>query len=393
MLLLLAACASIGTPDGGPYDETPPVFLHSTPAANSLNNKEQNIVLEFDEFIKLQNAYEKIVVSPPQIQQPEIKASGKRITIELFDSLKPNTTYTVDFNDAVVDNNEGNPLEAFSYVFSTGDIVDTLGISGTVLNAEDLEPIKGIIVGIHSDLSDTIISKKPFERVSRTDSRGRFNMRGLAPGKYRLYALADANGNFIYDQKSEKIAYFDSLIMPYATSAWRNDTVWHDSLTIDTIRRIKYTRLQPDDIVLRAFNVPLKQQYLVKNPREKHNSFKLFFAAPLDTLPQIDGLNFNTDDAFVVESNATKDTLVYWLKDSTIYNRDTLTIAVTYPVPDSLENYHPQSDTITLVPRKSRARILEEERKAYEEKEKEFQKSQRKRKDYDKENPPKIISF
>lgn len=391
MLLLLAACASIGTPDGGPYDETPPVFLHSTPAANSLNNKEQNIVLEFDEFIKLQNAYEKIVVSPPQIQQPEIKASGKRITIELFDSLKPNTTYTVDFNDAVVDNNEGNPLEAFSYVFSTGDIVDTLGISGTVLNAEDLEPIKGIIVGIHSDLSDTIISKKPFERISRTDSRGRFNMRGLAPGKYRLYALADANGNFIYDQKSEKIAYFDSLIMPYATSAWRNDTVWHDSLTIDTIRRIKYTRLQPDDIVLRAFNVPLKQQYLVKNPREKHNSFKLFFAAPLDTLPQIDGLNFNADDAFVVESNATKDTLVYWLKDSTIYNRDTLTIAVTYPVPDSLENYHPQSDTITLVPRKSRARILEEERKAYEEKEKEFQKSQRKRKDYDKENPPKYI--
>ena len=391
MLLLLAACASMGTPDGGPYDETPPVFLASTPAANSSNANEQEIVLEFDEIIKLQNAYEKIVVSPPQIQQPEIKANGRRITVELFDTLKAATTYTIDFNDAIVDNNEGNPLEAFSFVFSTGDRVDTLGISGTVLNAEDLEPIKGILVGVHSDLSDSAVTKKPFDRISRTDSRGRFHMRGLAPGKYRVYALADANGNYIFDQKSERIAYLDSLVQPYATAAWRNDTVWHDSLTIDTIRRVAYTRLCPDNIVLRAFNVPFKQQYLVKNPREKHNSFKLFFAAPLDTFPQVKGLNFDSKNAFVIESNATKDTLIYWLTDSTIYNRDTLTVSVTYPVPDSLEVYHPRCDTITLVPRKSRAKILEEQRKEFEEKEKVFVKSMRKSKEYDKENPPKYI--
>ena len=391
MLLLLAACASMGTPDGGPYDETSPVFLSSTPQANALNVKESKITLEFDEYVNLKNAYEKIVVSPPQMQQPEIKVNGKRITVELFDTLKPSTTYTIDFNDAIVDNNEGNPLEAFSFVFSTGESVDTLGVSGTVLDASNLEPIKGILVGLHSDHSDSAFVKKPFERISRTDSRGRFTMRGVAPGKYRVYALADANGNYRYDQKSEKIAFLDSLVVPFAVPAWRNDTIWHDSITIDTVKRVEYMRLGPDDIVLRAFNVPISMQYLVKSPREQHKRFNLYFAAPLDTLPIVRGLDFDSSDAFVIEKNATNDTLTYWLKDSLVYYRDTLTVEVTYPVLDSLENMVPRADTLRLVPRKSRAKVLEEERRIYEENEKDFLKSARRRKDFDKDNPPKYI--
>ena len=389
--LLAAACASMGTPDGGPYDEAPPIFLTSTPASNATNASENKITLEFDEFIKLQNAYEKIVVSPPQMQQPEIKANGKRITVELLDSLKPSTTYTIDFNDAIADNNESNALEAFSFVFSTGATVDTLGVSGTVLEASNLEPIKGILVGIHSDLSDSAFRTKPFDRISRTDSRGRFTMRGMAPGKYRIYALADANGNYRFDQKSEKIAYLDSLIIPYATPSWRYDTIWHDSTTVDSIKRVPYIRLQPDNIVLRAFQVPLKQQYLVKNPREKHNSFKLFFSEAADTLPTIRGLDFDADDAFVVENNVTNDTILYWIKDSTIYNRDTLTVEVTYMSPDSMEIYHPRSDTVRLIPRKSRARVLAEEKQKFEEEEKAFLKAARREKGYDKNNPPKYI--
>lgn len=389
--LLAAACASMGTPDGGPYDEAPPIFLTSTPASNATNASENKITLEFDEFIKLQNAYEKIVVSPPQMQQPEIKANGKRITVELLDSLKPSTTYTIDFNDAIADNNESNALEAFSFVFSTGATVDTLGVSGTVLEASNLEPIKGILVGIHSDLSDSAFRTKPFDRISRTDSRGRFTMRGMAPGKYRIYALADANGNYRFDQKSEKIAYLDSLIIPYATPSWRYDTIWHDSTSVDSIKRVPYIRLQPDNIVLRAFQVPLKQQYLVKNPREKHNSFKLFFSEAADTLPTIRGLDFEADDAFVVENNVTNDTILYWIKDSTIYNRDTLTVEVTYMSPDSMEIYHPRSDTVRLIPRKSRARVLAEEKQKFEEEEKAFLKAARREKGYDKNNPPKYI--
>ena len=155
LLILLTACASIGNPDGGPYDEEAPIFVSSTPQAYATAVKDGKIVLEFNENIKLEKAFEKVVVSPPQLEMPEIKYSGKRITIQLLDTLKPNTTYSVDFNDAVVDNNEGNPLENFAFVFSTGDNVDTLAVSGTVLDASNLEPIKGMLVGAYKAGSDT----------------------------------------------------------------------------------------------------------------------------------------------------------------------------------------------------------------------------------------------
>ena len=128
---LLLACASIGRPDGGPYDEDPPVLVSSAPLPYSVNISKKRIILNFDENIKLQNAFEKVVISPPQIEMPEIKAAAKRVTVELLDSLIPNTTYSIDFNDAIVDNNEGNPLENFSFVFSTGEQVDTFAVSGT----------------------------------------------------------------------------------------------------------------------------------------------------------------------------------------------------------------------------------------------------------------------
>ena len=188
-VVMVAACASIGSPDGGPYDETPPLFLGSTPAPMALGVKDKRVTLEFDEYVKIEKAAEKVVISPPQITQPIIKTNGKKIVVQLEDSLKAATTYSIDFNDAIVDNNEGNPLGNFALSFSTGDKIDTLAVSGTVLNASNLEPIKGILVGLHSNLADTAFTAKAFERVSRTDADGRFTIRGIAPGSYRAYAL------------------------------------------------------------------------------------------------------------------------------------------------------------------------------------------------------------
>lgn len=390
-LLLLVACASIGTPDGGPYDEEPPVFLSSLPAMNSVNTTEKKIVLEFDENIKLENAFEKIVVSPPQMEMPEVKYNGKRITIELYDSLKPNTTYSVDFNDAVVDNNESNPLENFSFVFSTGESVDTLAVSGTVLNASDLEPVKGMLVGIYTAGDDSAFYKRPFERVSRTDSRGRFTIKGLAPGNYRVYALSDANQNYRFDQKSEKIAFLESVISPYATPDVRTDTIWRDSVTVDSLRYVPYIRFRPDDIILRSFEEEFYSQYLLKSTRKEHNSFTLFFADSNDSMPVVKGLNFDDKDAFVVEASEKMDTLLYWIKDTTIYHKDTLELSVTYKVTDSVGNFIPRCDTLYLAPRKSFARVLEEELEAYEKAKKNFQKNSRKRPDYDENNPPEYI--
>ena len=145
-ILVLAACASIGSPDGGAYDETPPKVVKCQPANMSVNNREKKLTLTFDEFIVLENASEKVVVSPPQKEMPEIRTSGKKIHITLNDSLKKNTTYTVDFSDAIVDNNEGNPMGNFTYAFSTGAEIDTMEVSGTLLEAENLEPIKGMLV-------------------------------------------------------------------------------------------------------------------------------------------------------------------------------------------------------------------------------------------------------
>lgn len=390
-MLLLAACASIGTPDGGPYDEEPPVFVSSVPAMNGINVTDKKFIIEFDENIKLDNAFEKVVVSPPQMEMPEIKYNAKRITVELFDTLKPNTTYSIDFNDAVVDNNESNPLENFAFVFSTGEKIDTFAVSGTVLNAEDLEPIKGILVGTYTAGDDSAFYKRPFERVSRTDSRGRFTVKGLAPGNYRIYALADANQNYRFDQKSEKIAFLDTEISPFATPDMRADTIWRDSVTVDTIHHIPYMRFRPDDIVLRAFNETFYSQYLVKSQRKEHNSFTIFFADRNDTLPVIKGLNFDEKNAFVVEPSENNDTILYWIKDTAIYHKDTLLLSATYNVLDSAGMMVPCCDTLYLSPRKSRAKVLEEEQEASEKAKKAFLKNAKKRDDYDENNPPEYI--
>lgn len=391
VVAMLAACASMGTPDGGPFDEDPPVFVGGIPAPNATGVTDGKVVLEFDENIKLENAFEKVVISPPQFEQPQIKYSGKRITVQLYDSLIPNTTYSIDFNDAVVDNNEGNPLENFAYVFSTGTSVDTLAVSGTVLNAEDLEPIKGIMVGLHSLMSDTAFTKLPFERVARTDSRGRFSIKGLAPGKYRLYALADANGNYLYDQKSETLAFLETVVSPSAIRAMRNDTIWRDSITVDTVRVVEYTRNLPDDIVLRAFKEPFYTQYLMKYPRDEHSNFTMYFAAPNSELPKVKGLNFDDTDAYVLEANATMDTLRYWFKDTTVYYKDTLELAVTYNVLDSLQQPVSRTDTLYISSKRSREAVIKAEAEKYAKEEKRFLKRVSKLPDYDENNPPAYV--
>lgn len=391
VVAMLAACASMGTPDGGPFDEDPPVFVGGIPAPNATGVTDGKVVLEFDENIKLENAFEKVVISPPQFEQPQIKYSGKRITVQLYDSLIPNTTYSIDFNDAVVDNNEGNPLENFAYVFSTGTSVDTLAVSGTVLNAEDLEPIKGIMVGLHSLMSDTAFTKLPFERVARTDSRGRFSIKGLAPGKYRLYALADANGNYLYDQKSETLAFMETEVSPSAIRAMRNDTIWRDSITVDTVRAVEYTRNLPDDIVLRAFKEPFYTQYLMKYPRDEHSNFTMYFAAPNSELPKVKGLNFDDTDAYVLEANATMDTLRYWFKDTTVYYKDTLELAVTYNVLDSLQQPVPRTDTLYISSKRSREAVIKAEAEKFAKEEKRFLKRASKLPDYDENNPPAYV--
>ena len=378
----------MGTPDGGPYDEMPPKFVGSTPSLRAVNAKSKKFELEFDEFIKLEKASEKVIISPPQLEQPEIKVVGKKVVGELFDALKDSTTYTIDFSDAIVDNNEGNPMGHFTYSFSTGAVIDTMEVSGTVLNAADLEPIKGIQVGLHKNLNDSALTTLPFDRVSRTDSRGHFSIRGVAPGKYRIYALMDGNQNYLFDSKTEAIAFSDSIIIPSMMPATRQDTLWKDTLTIDTIKAVNYTRYLPDDIILRAFKEENPRQYFVGSQRDKENHFVLKFSARADSLPTLTGLNFDAKDAFVVESNERNDSICYWIKDSLLCQRDTLVMQMDYLFTDSLNQLVPKTDTIYLANKLTRAQREKLAQKAAEEKEKERKKKEKKGEKIEPESIP-----
>lgn len=383
----LYSCASVGRIEGGPIDETPPHFIAGNPAPGALHTKKNKISIEFDEFIKLDKPNEKVVISPPQVQQPEIKASGKKVVITLQDTLKANTTYTFDFGDAIQDNNEGNPLENFSYSFSTGQNLDSMAVAGTVLNAANLEPVKGMLVGLHANLEDSAFTKLPFERVGRTDSRGRFSIRGVAPGKYRIYALQDADQNFAFSQPSEILAFNDSIIIPSMEERLRQDTTWVDSLTVDTIVERKFTYFLPDDVLLRSFKEQYFSQRFIKAERLTPEKFSLYFSAPADTLPLLKGLNFDEQDAFIIEQTTGRnDTIHYWIKDSLIYKQDSLKLSMTYLAPDSLKRLVPRTDTLNILPKLSYAKQQKQKEEA-KEKERKDREKKKKKSDKDKEEP------
>ena len=367
-ILLFYACANIATPTGGLYDVDPPKVVKATPDFNSLNNSNTKIEILFDENIKIEKPMDKVIIAPPQQKFPIIKAQGKKAIVELEDELLPNTTYTIDFTDAIVDNNEGNTLENFSYSFSTGDHIDTLAISGTVLKAENLEPAQGIYVGVHSNLNDTAFTNLPFERISRTDSRGKFTIKGIAEGEYKIYALNDLNRSYSYDNPQEEIAFLDSIFIPSSEPAVRNDTVFLDSLTIDTIHEVKYTRFIPDNILLRSFESGFQRQYLQKHERNLDHKLELFFAAPtqaaqftlLEPLP-------SSDKWFVKESSATNDSVSIWITDSLVYNADTVKLKVDYLRTDSLNNHVLNKDTLSFTMRGRKVEEAKPEKEGEEE--------------------------
>ncbi|MDE6143391.1 MAG: Ig-like domain-containing protein, partial [Muribaculaceae bacterium] len=225
-LSLMASCASIGNPSGGPRDEEPPRFVRANPAPGAVNVSRDRIDIEFDEIVNVKDAFSKVVVSPVSKSTPRVSSLGRRVTVQFTDTLQPNTTYTVDFSNAIEDNNEGNKLQGFTYSFSTGPQIDTLQISGMVLSADALEPQQGMLVGIYSNLSDTAFSTLPFERIAKTDDRGRFSIKGVAPGKYRIFALADVDNDYRRANPEEAMAFYDFTVSPTAERVEATDTVY-----------------------------------------------------------------------------------------------------------------------------------------------------------------------
>lgn len=392
--LIVAGCARMGSPDGGWYDETPPRVIGANPAEGAVNVKAKQFYVDFNEFIKIENASENVIVSPPQTEAPEIKSQGKRISIKLVDSLKANTTYTIDFSSSISDNNEGNPLGNYTYTFSTGNRIDTLEVAGYVINAENLEPVKGILVGLYDNLSDSAFCKLPMLRVARTDSRGHFIVRGVAPGRYHIFALQDQDGDYRYGQRSEMIGFSDQIIEPTFKDDIRQDTLWKDSLRIMSIDRVHYTHFLPDDVCLRAFNATISTRYLLKSERPDPRYLLLNYSYPDSVLPTIKGLNFDATDAFLIERPvAGKDSLLYWLRDTALVNQDTLRLSVTTSITDTLGVLRQQTDTLEFLSKVSYARRLKEQQKKIEEWQKDQEKKKKRGEPYDSIMPPEALAL
>ena len=392
-LLAVSACARMGSPDGGWYDETPPRVVSSSPQDKGVNVKTRKITINFNEFIKIEDAQNKVIVSPPQLEQAEIKAAGKRIIVELKDTLKDSTTYTVDFSDAITDNNEGNAMGSYTFSFSTGDQIDTLEVSGYCLNAENLEPIKGMLVGLYPyDAPDSIFRKEPMVRVSRTNGAGQFTIKGVASGQYRAFALQDADGDYVLSQKSEMLGFSHEKLEPSWKPDTRPDTIWRDSLHIQDIKSIGYTHFLPDDVTLLCFQEPVTDRSLLKLERNEPNKMGLFFTYGSDSLPRLRGLNFDSDSAFVVEPSEKKDTIFYWIADTTLVNQDTLEIELAYLMTDTLGKLVEQVDTVQALAKVSYEKRMKEKMKELEKWRKNQEKKKKKGEPYDSIMPTKPLA-
>lgn len=362
---LLASCASIGNPSGGPRDEEPPRFVRANPAPGSVNVTRDRIDIEFDEIVNVKDAFSKVVVSPVSKSVPRVSSLGKRVSVQFTDTLLPNTTYTVDFANAIEDNNEGNKLQGFTYSFSTGPQIDTLQISGMVLSADGLEPQQGMLVGIHSNLSDTAFATLPLERIAKTDDRGRFSIKGVAPGTYRIFALADVDNDYKRANPEEAMAFYDFTVSPTAERVEATDTVF-DLATgaVDTVISRQRTRFLPNDILLRSFESDYKTQFLQNYQRVDSTKVKMIFNAPSDSLPRLDIVDMpGYKDWWVLESSERNDTLTYWMLPPTLVATDSLRMAVTYLRTDSTRNLSAVTDTLKFFTERPKAPKKKKEKK------------------------------
>ena len=352
------SCANIGNPSGGPIDKTPPIFMRSNPTPNAVNVKDRKIEIFFDEIVTLKDPSTKIIVSPAQTEMPRMSALGRKVTVELVDSLLPNTTYTIDFSNSIQDNNEGNAIDNFAFAFSTGSVIDSMRVSGYVLDSRTLEPMQSVVVGLQSNLADSAFHKEKLQRVALTNDRGQFTIRNVSPGSYHIFALKDLDRDYKFGNPTEDIAFLDSIIVPSIGSREAADTVYNDLNEIDTIMRATRPAYFPNDILLSMFNEDRKSQYLANNLRVDSTRISLTFAAASDTLPSLSivGRNDVPDQWYTLERSQTNDTLTYWIRPPHLVSADTLIVATTYLRTDTASNLSWGTDTLKFTFQRQKAK-------------------------------------
>lgn len=323
--LLIVNCANRGRPSGGEKDVTPPEIVKSEPENFSVNFNEKEITISFNEYIKIKNIQKQLIISPPMDPEPSVNPQGsasKEITIKIYDTLLPNTTYAFNFGESIVDNNEGNPYPFYKYVFSTGSYIDSLSLKGRVVdatnrNADDF--ISVMLYEVDSTFTDSLIYKKRPKYITNTlDSTTNFQLDNLKAGKYLMVALKDKNSNYTFQQKDDKIGYLKSYI----------------TIPNDTIYELKLFNEEIDFKATRPKQIAGQKIAFGYEGDSKNMSIKLISDSPSDFENRI-------------TKEKDKDSLNYWFKpkievDSLLFlvgknkELDTLTVRIRDMERDSL---------------------------------------------------------
>lgn len=339
----LFRCANVMAPTGGPRDLTPPKIVQASPPNHSVKFTGNKFSITFDEFVKLDKINQQLLISPPMTKMPDFKLRKKTLTVRFNEPLKKNTTYSVFFGDAIEDVTEGNPLHNFTYVFSTGNSVDSMSLRGEVLDAENLKPEDGVYVMLYKNNNDTVpldsmpLLVKPYY-LSKTNKQGKFFFSGLADTAYLIFALKDENYSLTFDQPGEKIAFLDSLVRPQFRPVPKIDSVLLDTLTknmrsdsaqmvadslwkrADSLANEKLT-----DYQLYMFKEPQKIQHLMKASLVQPNTVQFVFSIPGKDIT-IRSLNYHPDKVWYrSEWSETRDTLLWFLR---LPHPDTLDLVV-----------------------------------------------------------------
>lgn len=346
-LIFYTSCANIGSPSGGPKDSIPPVVLKTIPELRGTNYNGTDVRFTFDEFIIPDEINEKLVISPPMKKKPVIKMKGKTLIVEFSEDLKKLSTYSLDFKDAVADNNEKNPIEDLRFAFSTGPVCDSLRVSGYVRDALSQEPVEKAVVMLYKDQDYTAFIDSIPDYIGTTDKEGFFMIDNIAAGQYRLYALSDADNSLTYNSKAEKIAFADSVIVPSAKYVERNDTVIRGADTLLVTGHVDYS---PGPQYLMMFEEESFDQYLIDSKRTQNNKCDFYFSEALSDSFRINLLKpVPAGEWSFIESNLKRDSITVWLTDTVVSNTDTLKFELKYQVLDSLNQLVMKHDTIDLV--------------------------------------------
>lgn len=341
-------CAKISAPVGGPKDETPPKILESTPENKSLHFKGKKITLVFNEFIQIGNLQKSFNISPPLKENPEFKMKGKSLVINLNNTPRDSTTYTLSFGDGIADLNENNPIKNFQFVLSTGAYLDSMSVSGIILDAFTRKPVEGFQIMLHENLSDSAPSKRIPMYIDKVDKTGSFSLNNLKNGSYKIYALKDANSNMKFDLANEKFGFLDTSISTGIKVITVTDTL-KNSLKKDSLVKRSNTEYFPKNIKLLVFEEESNIQFMTNNDRPENIKLLFTFKRPLAKDIEIKPLNFSPSETwYIPEKTRNNDTIICWIKDTITGLIDTMKLEIKYMKPDSSGKQVVFTDTVSL---------------------------------------------